>query len=185
MTAFRDGYSVETSMGFSPLAGLVMSTRCGDIDAEVVLELIRQGFSVDEVDEMLNTRSGLIGLSGYSSNLAEVIEAAEGGNEDCRLAYDVYANRLKFYLGAYTWLLCGADAIVFTDDVGISSWNLRERVCSGVENLGVQLDADRNKFADVTSESIVTREGSPTKVLVIPTDEEKVILKEVLKQLKQ
>ncbi len=184
VTAFRDGHSVETSMGFSPLAGLVMSTRCGDIDGEVVLELVRQGFTAAEVSRVLNNESGLIGLSGFSSNLAEVIEAAEAGNEDCRLAYDVYANRLKFYLGAYTWLLAGADAIVFTDDVGIGSWKLRERVCNGEETLGVQLDPDRNRLADVTSESFVNREGSPTKILVIPTDEEKVILKLVLRQLK-
>ena len=149
VTAFTGGHSIDTSMGYSPLAGLVMSTRCGDIDAEVVLELIRQGFSADEVENILNNQSGLIGLSGYSSNLAEVMEAAEHGNEDCRIAYEVYANRLKYYLGAYTWLLGGADAIVFTDDIGVRSWKLREKVCSGVENLGILIDIMENRNAPI------------------------------------
>ena len=181
VTAFAGGRSIDTSMGYSPLAGLVMSTRSGDIDAEVVLELIRQGFSADEVENILNNQSGLIGLSGYSSNLAEVMEAAEHGNEDCRIAYEVYANRLKYYLGAYTWLLGGADAIVFTDDIGVRSWKLREKVCSGVESLGIRIDIIENRNAPFDRESCVSQIGSPTSILVIPTDEERVILEEVQK----
>ncbi len=183
--AFADGHSVETSMGFSPLAGLVMSTRCGDIDAEVVLELLRKGFTVAEVEENLNNRSGLIGLSGYSSNLAEVIEAAEAGNEKCRLAYEVYANRLRFYLGAYTWLLNGADAVVFTDDIGIKSWKLREKVCSNVENLGIKLDLDANRDSTNGDGKNIATTDSRTKVLAIATDEERVIFNEVLNLLTQ
>ncbi|HMD88620.1 MAG TPA: acetate/propionate family kinase, partial [Anaerolineaceae bacterium] len=132
VVAVKDGKSLDTSMGYSPLPGLVMSTRCGDIDAEIVLELVRQGNSPDEVSHILNSQSGLIGLSGFSSNLDEVIEESERGNGDCQIAYDVYVHRLKTYLGAYTWLLDGADAIVFTDDIGLKSWKLRERVCGGV-----------------------------------------------------
>ena len=181
VTAFRDGHSVETSMGFSPLAGLVMSTRCGDIDGEVVLELVRQGYSTDEVSRVLNNESGLIGMSEFSSNLEEVIESAESGNEDCRVAYEVYANRLKFYLGAYTWLLNGADAIVFTDDIGAGSWKLREKVLSQVERLGIYLDSARNREADRNVCTDVSRVDSHTRLLVIPTDEELVIFEEVLK----
>lgn len=182
--AFAGGHSIETSMGFSPLAGLVMSTRCGDIDAEVVLELLRQGYTIDDVETILNNRSGLLGLSGYSSNLAEVIDAAEAGNEDCRLAYEVYADRLRFYLGAYTWLLNGADAVVFTDDIGIKSWKLRERVCSNVENLGIQLDVDANRNSTSGDGKNIATPDSRTRVMAIATDEESVICSEVLNLVK-
>lgn len=181
--AFAEGHSIETSMGFSPLAGLVMSTRCGDIDAEAVLELVRAGRSADEVSHLLNHASGLIGLSGYSSNLAEVIEAAEAGDARCRLAYQVYVNRLQHYLGAYTWQLGGADAIVFTDDIGVSSWKLREDVCGWVERLGVKLDQQANRQAGTDQASRISLPDSGTEVLVIPTDEEKVIFEEVMRGL--
>jgi acetate kinase len=183
VTAFAQGHSVDTSLGYSPLPGLVMSTRCGDIDAEVVLELCRHGYSADDVGEILIKRSGLIGLSGFSSNLEEVIAEGERGNEDCRIAAGVYANRLKTYLGGYYWLLGGADAIVFTDSVGTRSWKLREKVCSGVESLGVLLDAGRNREAPADAESFVSRPGSRTAIMVVPTDEELVIMREVLRKL--
>lgn len=182
--AFANSRSIDTSMGFSPLAGLVMSTRCGDIDAEVALELVRRGMSADEVSRILNNQSGLIGLSGYSSNLAEVISAAEAGNEVCRVAYEVYAARLKHYLGAYTWLLNSAHAIVFTDDIGVSSWQLREKVCGDVVALGIRLDRDANQNAPCERVTFINQPDSPTRVMVIPTDEEQVILEEVLASLK-
>lgn len=181
--AFSGGHSIETSMGFSPLAGLVMSTRCGDIDAEVALELARRGYAVDEIEKILNDRSGLLGLSGYSSNLAEVIEAAEAGNENCRLAYEVYANRLKFYLGAYTWQLNGADAVVFTDDIGVKSWKLREKVCGHAGNLGIHLDPEANQRAVKGTGEFINSPESLVKILVIATDEESVIFDEVMKQM--
>lgn len=179
--AFANGRSVDTSMGFSPLAGLVMSTRSGDIDAEVALELVRQGMSADEVSHVLNYQSGLIGLSGYSSNLAEIIAAAETGNEACRVAYEVYAVRLKHYLGAYTWLLNSAHAIVFTDDIGVTSWQLREKVCGDVTALGIQLDRKANREAPSDRITMVNTPGSSTKIILVPTDEEQVILEEVLR----
>jgi acetate kinase len=180
VAAFQNGRSVDTSMGYSPLPGLVMSTRCGDLDAEIVLELVRKGYTTDEIEKLLNNQSGLIGLSGFSSNLAEVIAASEKGNADCQLAFGVYAHRLKSYLGAYTWLLGGADAIVFTDDIGVKSWKLREKVCGGVEELGVLLDVDANRTAPVDRASRVSQPTSRTQILVIPTDEELVIVREVL-----
>jgi acetate kinase len=121
----------------------------------------------------------LIGLSGVSSNLQEIIEEAGKGNPDCQLAYAVYTHRLKTYLGAYTWLLNGADAIVFTDDVGLKSWQLRQEVCSGVEALGIVLDHARNQAAAPDRAACVTAEGSRTQVWVVPTDEEVIILREV------
>lgn len=180
VVAVKDGKSLDTSMGFSPLPGLVMSTRCGDIDAEIVLEMIREGYTADEVSKILNNESGLIGLSEFSSNLHEIIEQAEKGDVACRLAYDVYAHRLKTYLGAYTWLLDRADAIVFTDDVGLKSWKLRAKVCEGVASLGVKIDLVANRAAPTDSASVVSRPDSETQIWVVPTDEEIVILREVL-----
>ncbi len=183
VTAFQDGHSVETSLGYSPLPGLVMSTRSGDIDAEIVLELCRRFEGPDEVSAILNNQSGLLGLSGFSSNLEEVIAEGERGNEDCAIAAEVYANRLKLYLGGYYWLLGGADAIVFTDSVGTRSWKLREEVCSGVESLGVLLDPEANREAPAGVESFVSRPESKVAIIVIPTDEELVILQEVLRTI--
>ncbi|GAP22615.1 acetate/propionate family kinase [Leptolinea tardivitalis] len=185
VTAMKDGRSMDSSMGYSPLPGLVMSTRCGDLDPEIVLEMIRRGSSVDDVEFILNNQSGLIGLSGYSSNLEEVIAEGEKGNEDCRLAFDVYAHRLQLYLGAFFWLLNDADAIVFTDDVGLKSWKLREKVCRGVENLGILLDADANRLALPDQITCFSSPASRTRLLTVPTDEEQVILQEVLSQLEQ
>ena len=183
VTAFSDGHSVETSLGYSPLPGLVMSTCSGDIDAEVVLELCRSGYSADEVSGILNNKSGLLGLSGFSSNLEEVIAEAERGNEDCRIAAAAYANRLKTYLGGYHFLLGGADAIVFTDSLGTRSWKLREMVCSGVGKLGIVLDAEKNREAPADTESFVSRPESQTAIMVVPTDEELVIMREALGSL--
>lgn len=183
VVAVKDGKSLDTSMGYTPLPGLVMSTRCGDIDAEIVLEMVRNGFSVDEVSKILNNQSGLIGLSGYSSNLLEIIEESEKGDVACQLAYDAYARRLEIYLGAYTWLLNGADAIIFTDDIGMKAWKLREKVCSGVENLGVKIDVEKNKTASNDTATCVSDIKSKTQIWAIPTDEEGVILGEIVKQL--
>jgi acetate kinase len=182
VTAFQDGHSIDTSMGFSPLPGLVMSTRCGDIDAEIVLDLVRGGITVEEVDAILNNRSGLIGLTGFSSNLEEIIEAGEAGNRECQTAFEVYAHRLRTYLGAYSWLLNGADAIVFTDDVGLKSWKLREKVCSGAENLGVALDRAANRNADPGRAARISTPASRTQIWIVPTDEEVVIMEEVAKE---
>jgi acetate kinase len=182
VVAVADGRSVDTSMGYSPLPGLVMSTRCGDIDAEIVLQLLRGGSAVEEVEELLNTRSGLVGLSGFSSNLAEIIEEAERGNVDCAVAYGAYVARLGHYIGAYFWLLGGADAIVFTDDIGMNAWQVRERVFKDAEGLGVVLDPEANRRAVGGATAFVNTEQSRTAILVVPTDEERVILDEVLAQ---
>ena len=183
VTAFADGHSLDTSMGYSPLAGLVMSTRCGDVDPGILIDLMRQGYNAEQIERVLNHQSGLIGLSGYSSNLAEVIARAETGDENCRIAFEVYANRLKQYLGAFTWQLNQPDAILFTDGIGVSAWQLREKACSGVENLGILLDADANRNTDPNMPTWVQAEGSAVKILVLPTDEERVICDEVLRCL--
>jgi acetate kinase len=183
VVAIKDGKSLDTSMGFSPLPGLIMSTRSGDIDPEIVLEMVRSGLTPNAVSGILNNKSGLIGLSGFSSNLQEIIEESEKGNTDCQLAYDVYAHRLKIYLGAYTWLLNGADAIVFTDDVGLKSWKLREKVCSDVERLGVEIDREINQRASTESATLVSSPASRPQIWIVPTDEESVILREVIARI--
>jgi len=183
VVAVKEGKSFDTSMGYSPLPGLVMSTRCGDIDAEIVLDMVRNGKTPDEVSAILNNKSGLIGLSGFSSNLQEIIAEGEKGDENCQLAYDVYCQRLRSYLGAYTWILNGADAIIFTDDVGMKSWKLREKVCGNAESLGIEIDTDINKNAAVDKATRVSKPGSQTQIWTVPTDEESVILKEILAQI--
>lgn len=183
VAAFMNGHSLETSMGYSPLPGLVMSTRCGDLDPEIVLELMRQGRSPEEISTLLNTQSGLLGLSGYSSNLAEIIRSAEGGDTRCLDAYEVYASRLQLYIGGYYWKMNGVDAIIFTDDVGTGCWQLREKVCGGVENLGVLLDREKNMSAIPDQAQFIQAAASPVKIISMPTDEESVILQEVMKAI--
>ncbi len=180
VAAVAGGRSLDTSMGYSPLPGLVMSTRCGDLDAEIVLQLMRAGYDAECIETLLNKESGLLGLSGMSSSLVEIIAAADVGDAACRLAYDVYVARLRHYVGAYFWRLGGADALVFTDDVGLRAWQVRERVCAGADALGVVLDTDANRRTTGGEEAFVHAPGSRTAVLVVPTDEERVILDEVL-----
>lgn len=183
VVAVRGGRSLDTSMGYSPLPGLVMSTRCGDLDAEIVLQLVRSGLGAENIEDLLNTRSGLLGLSGFSSDLLEVIAEAEKGDAACQVAYGAYTARLSHYVGAYFWLLGGADAIAFTDDVGVNAWQVREAVCGGAEALGVSLDAVANRRAVGGVTAFVHAPASRTAILVVPTDEERVILEEVVAQL--
>ena len=183
VVAVRGGQSIDTSMGYSPLPGLVMSTRCGDIDAEVVLRLQRHGLDVEQIEDVLNNQSGLLGLSGFSSDLTEIIARAETGGRACQVAYGAYASRLGHYIGAYLWLLGGADVIAFTDDIGANTWQLRERVCGGAGSLGVSLDPVANERAVGGTTAFVHAPASRTAILVVPTDEESVILDEVIAQL--
>ena len=177
--AFSDGHSVDTSMGYSPTAGLVMSTRCGDLDPEIVLELMRKGMSADEISDYLNKKSGLIGLSGYSSNLGEIIEAAKSGNKDCELAFHVYVNRLRSYIGSFLFLLNGADALVFTDDAGVKYAEMREAVCRDAGFFGLALDPVKNRDYTPGTEACLSTPESRVQIWVIPTDEERTIYNEI------
>ena len=180
--AFRDGHSVDTSMGYSPTAGLVMSTRSGDLDPEIVLELMRKGMTADGISDYLNKKSGLLGLSGYSSNLGEIIEAAEQGNKDCALAFKVYVNRLRSYIGAFLFLLNGADALIFTDDAGVKFAKMREAVCRDAEFFGLALDPVKNNEYTPGSEACISTPESRVQIWVIPTDEERTIFDEIRNQ---
>jgi acetate kinase len=183
-TAIDGGRSVETSMGLSPLEGLVMGTRSGDIDPAVIFHLIRQaGMSPAEVETLLNRASGMKGLCG-ENDLRTVADRAEAGDEDAQLALDVYCHRIRKYVGAYTAVLGGLDALVFTAGVGENADGIRAQVCRDLEVLGIELDPGRNagaRAADATDGVVaVHAEGSRAAVLVVATDEEREIAESTL-----
>ena len=166
--AIDGGRSVDTSMGLTPLEGLVMGTRSGDIDAGALLHLGRAGLSLADLDTLLNRRSGLLGLAG-SNDMRDVLAGAERGDGASILAFDAYVHRIRRYVGAYLAVLGGADAIVFTAGVGENAAPVRQAVLDGFEWAGIRLDAERNATRGTT---IVSADDSPVAVLVIPTNEE-------------
>ncbi len=179
VTAIANGKSVDTSMGLTPLEGLVMGTRGGDIDPGVIIHMAREaGLSVEEIDADLNGASGLSGLCGLS-DMRDVLEREAAGDTRARLALDVYTYRMRKYIGAYMAVLGHADAIVFTAGVGENSADIRERACEGLEGLGVQLDEARNR-AVAQGVRPIHRDGAPLAVLVVPTNEELEIAEQTL-----
>lgn len=160
-------------MGMAPLEGLVMGTRSGDVDPSIVVLLQRQCLDPGSVERMLNTSSGLLGLSGFS-DMRDVEQAAERGQEGARLALDVAAYRLAKYVGAYNVSVGGADALVFTDGIGEHDWRFRARTVSHLEPVGIRLDPGLNRMASHDSRC-VGAESSSMKLLVVPADEERVI----------
>lgn len=171
LCAVDRGRSVATSMGLTPLEGLVMGTRSGDIDPGALLHLLRAGFDTARLDELLNQRSGLLGMAG-SNDMRDVRAAADAGDAAARLALDVYARRIRHYLGAYLVELGGADAVVFTAGVGENSAPLRAEVCAGLEWLGIELDPARNEAPHTGEARRISSDASRIAVLVVPTDEE-------------
>lgn len=171
MAAVNAGRSVDTSMGFGPLSGLVMGTRSGDIDPSVIFHLIDQlGYKTEEVNTLLNKRSGVLGLSGFS-DMRDVNKAVENGDAQALLACEIYAYRIKKYIGAYAAILNGLDAIVFTAGVGENDVHMRKRVCTDLDFLGIMLDEEMNQVGATQNREINTA-ASPVKILVIPTNEE-------------
>ncbi len=180
--AIAGGRSVDTSMGMTPLEGLVMGTRSGDLDPAVLLYLQRNaGMTVDQLDELLNRRSGLLGLSGRG-DMREVIEAAGQGDSGARLALAVYTHRLRHYIGAYLAVLGGADALVFTAGVGENSAPVRAAALEGLGPLGLEVDAAANARPGRGARRI-SPDGARVEVLVIPTDEEFQIARETASAL--
>ncbi len=175
--AIAGGSSVDTSMGFTPLEGLVMATRCGDLDPAVPIHLARQErLTPEESERLLNQRSGLLGLSGRSADMRDLIGWA-GQDPRARLAVTAFCYRARKYLGAYLAVLGGADAVLFTGGVGEHQPEVRARICEGMEFCGLRLDPDRNA-ACVGTEGEIGAAGSSIRALVIPTDEESVIARE-------
>jgi len=171
MTAVDGGRSIDTTMGFGPLSGLVMGTRSGDIDASIIFHLTEQlGYSAQEVSNLLNKQSGMKGLTGLS-DMRDISAATAEGNKDAELAIELYAYRIKKYIGAYAAALNGLDAIVFTAGVGENAALIREKVCSNMSFLGINVDPEKNKLRSNQTREINT-DSSPVKVLIIPTNEE-------------
>jgi acetate kinase len=173
--AIRNGTSIDTSMGFTPLEGLVMGTRSGDLDPALVVHLARQE-GIDEIESLLNTRSGLLGVSGISSDMRELIAVYEE-NDRARLAIDVFCYRARKYLGAYLAALQGAEAVVFSGGIGEHLPLIRKEICGGMEWCGLILDEAQNESAIGTEGRISTAEAR-IQVLVIPSDEEAVIARQ-------
>jgi len=184
VTALDGGSSIDTSMGFTPLEGLLMGTRSGDLDPAVILHVMaREELSLHEANTLLNKHSGLAGISGISSDMREIVETAKEGNERAQLALNIYCYRLKKYIGAYTAALGGLDVLVFTAGVGENSAEVRSLTCRNLEFLGVALDKNKNEETTATETDISTPD-SKVRVLVIPTNEELVIAKDTLRILK-
>jgi acetate kinase len=174
------GRSIDTTMGFTPLDGLMMATRSGSLDPGIVLHVqLRHGLAAKQVEEAVNHESGLLGVSGVSGDMREVLASARAGDERAQLAFDVYTHRVRQAIGALAVTLGGVDALVFTAGVGENSPDVRAASCRGLACLGLELDAEAN--AVCRADADVARRGSPARILVIATREDLTMLREVLR----
>jgi acetate kinase len=175
MTAVKEGISVDTSMGFTPLEGLLMGTRSGDLDPAIILHVMaREELSLHEANTLLNKHSGMQGISGVSSDMRDIIAESQKGNTIAQLALDVYCYRIRKYIGAYAAAMGGLDALVFTAGIGENSPLVRKKCCENLEFLGIQVDDEKNEEA-IRVEAEIQTDDSSVKVLCIPTNEEVVI----------
>ena len=185
MAAVDRGHSVDTTMGFTPLEGLLMGTRSGDLDPSLILYIMgKEDLSLNEAGTLLNKHSGLIGISGESSDMREILAAVKEGHKRSKYAFEIFCYRIKKYLGAYAAAMGGLDAFVFTGGIGENSSDVREEVCRNLEFLGIQIDDSKNK----NSEEVISVSGSKVAVLKIPTNEELVIAldtSEIVKSLNE
>lgn len=184
VSAVDGGKCVDTSMGLTPLEGLMMGTRSGDVDASVVVAIMKaEGYTPDQMADLLNKKSGLLGISGVSSDMREIGEAVKAGNERAQLALDMYGYRIKKYIGAYAAAMGGIDTIVFTAGVGEHQWDIRQAACEGLEFIGVKIDEAKNR-ANFGEEEVISAPDSRVKVVVVPTDEELLIATDTLQLVK-
>ena len=180
ITAINRGQVADTSMGMTPLEGLVMGTRSGDIDAGIIFQLHRSGMRVDDIDKLLNKQSGLLGIAGIGSNdMRDLLRAAEAGHAHAQLALDVFVHRLVKYVGAYAALLSGFDALIFTAGIGENVPRIRAQVCEHLAFLGIRLDPASNR----ANELLISKKGTTPQVLAVPTNEELMIARETLRVL--
>lgn len=178
IAAIKGGVSIDTSMGFTPLEGLVMGTRCGDIDPAIVLYIMtNEGLSINEVNTMLNFHSGLQGLSGVSSDMYDILEEEKKGNDRARLAIEIFTYHIRKYIASYAGVMGGVDAIVFTAGIGENAPRIRALSCAGLEFLGVVIDKERNEKT-IKKEGEISAPNSKVKVYCIPTNEELVIARD-------
>ena len=172
MAAIKNGQSIDTTMGFTPLEGLLMGTRSGDIDPSVILYIMgKEGLSLHEAATLLNKHSGLIGISGESSDMREILTAMNDEHKRARYAFDVFSYRIKKYIGAYTAAMGGLDVLIFTGGIGENAVEVREEACKDMQYLGIELDIEKN----AANEDIISTGSSKVKVMRIPTNEELVI----------
>jgi len=181
MTAVAGGVAVDHSMGMTPLEGLVMGTRSGDVDPAVVLHVLGRGLSEAEVDEALNRQSGLLGVSGLSNDMRDLLSAAEAGNADARLAIDMFVYRIVKYAGAYYTILPDVDALVLTGGIGENAVTVREAIVKGLARLGAVLDPQRNRRFVGGLAGPVTTDDSALPVWVVPTNEELMIARDTMR----
>ncbi|MCM3666048.1 acetate kinase [Mesobacillus subterraneus] len=183
IAAIEGGKSIDTSMGFTPLAGVTMGTRSGNIDPALIPYIMEKtDKNADQVLDVLNKESGMLGVSGFSSDLRDIEEEAEKGNERAELALKVFADRIHKYIGSYAARMCGVDAIIFTAGIGENSTAIRARVLQGLEFMGIYWDPALNKVRG--EEAFISYPHSPVKVMVIPTDEEVMIARDVVRLAK-
>lgn len=183
IAAVDGGKCVDTSMGFTPLEGLIMGTRCGDIDAAILPFLMRkENLNADQLDAMMNKQSGVYGMTGISSDFRDIEDAAHNGDEKAQVALDAYAQRVKKYIGSYAAEMNGVDAVVFTAGVGENGIDMREMIASNMEFLGMKLDKEANKVRG--KERVISTEDSAVKILLIPTNEELMIARDTLALVK-
>lgn len=181
ITAIDGGKSIDTSLGFSTYVGAMMGTRPGDFDPALIFFLNQEyGMSLDEIQNMLYKESGLLGVSGVSSDMREVLKQASLGNERCQLAVDMFTYKVKKFIGSFTAALGGLDALVFTAGIGENSPEVRERSCEGLEFLGISLDKELNSKTR-GKEVVISNTDSKVKVLVVPTNEEQIIIEDTIR----
>lgn len=184
VSAVKFGQCVDTSMGLTPLEGLMMGTRSGDIDPSAVLSIMKkEGFTPDEMSDLLNKKSGVLGISGISSDIREVEAGIEAGDEHAKLAMEMYDYRIKKYVGAYAAAMGGVDIVVFTAGVGEHQWDVRRGAVHGLEFMGIELDEEKNR-KNCGEEEIISTPASKVKVVVVPTDEELLIASDTLDLIK-
>ncbi|MFH1177957.1 MAG: acetate kinase [Acidobacteriota bacterium] len=181
--AIKGGQSFDTSMGFTPLEGLLMGTRCGDIDPSLIEFLtLKEGMSISEVTTLLNKQSGLLGISGLTSDMRELLaEEMENQDRRARLAIDIFCRRVKVYIGGYLAEMGECEAVVFTGGIGENSSLIRSRICAGLERLGLTLDPARNEAIQPGQSGAISKEGSPLSAYVIPTNEELLIARDTFR----
>lgn len=179
LAAVKGGKSVATSMGLTPLEGLVMGTRCGDIDPQIITFLMaKYGLSIQEINHVINKESGVLGISGVSSDFRDIEDAAAAGNERAQLALDVFHDKVRKYIGAYATVLGKVDAVVFTAGLGENGKSSRAEICKNLEFMGIAVDSEKNDIRG--KEAIISTDDSKVKVLVVPTNEELMIARDTL-----
>jgi len=177
ITAVKGGHSIDTSMGFTPLEGVPMGTRSGDLDPAILFYLVDKGYDAQSLKALCNKQSGLLGISGLSNDIRNLLQLSAAGHERATLAIDIFCYRIRKYIGAYAAVLEPFDAIAFTGGIGENAVRLREQICRGMRQIGVQLDPTANDAA-MGAEARVSAAGSPVKVFVIPTNEQLAIAKD-------